>query len=110
MRHHGLTAQKQSRLNKKVYECLERFINRPLDAYYPYLYLEGMVIKSRLARKTENISLLIAVGVNSDGYREIIGVVEGASEDAASWKAFLKHLKERGLVQINLIISEATWA
>jgi len=98
---------KQSRLNKKVYERLETFINRPLESYYPYLYLDGMVIKSRLAGKTENISLLIAVGVNSDGYREIIGIAEGGSEDAASWKAFLKHLRERGLIQVDLIISDA---
>lgn len=98
---------KQSRLNKKVYERLEAFINRPLEAYYPYLYLDGMVIKSRLAGHTENISLLIAVGVNSDGYREILGVVEGMSEDAASWKAFLKALHERGLIGVDLVISDA---
>ena len=102
-----VSPQKQSRLNKKVYERLEAFIERPLAAYFPYLYLDGMVIKSRLAGKTENISLLIAVGVNSEGYREIIGIAEGGSEDAASWKAFLKHLKERGLIQVDLIISDA---
>lgn len=85
-----VSPQKQSRFNKKVHERLEVFINRPLESYYPYLYLDGMVIKSRLAGKTENISLLIAVGVNSDGYREILGIVEGMSEDGASWKAFLR--------------------
>ena len=98
---------KQSRLNKKVYERLESFINRPLEAYYPYLYLDGMVIKSRLAGRNENTSLLIAVGVNSDGYREIIGIVEGMSEDATSWKGFLKSLHERGLIQVDLVISDA---
>ena len=66
-----------------------------------------MVIKSRLSGKTENISLLIAVGVTSDGYREILGVAEGMSEDAASWKSFFKHLKERGLQNTDLIVSDA---
>lgn len=102
-----VSASKQSRLNKRVYERLEAFINRSLDNYYPYLYVDGMVIKSRMSGKTENISLLIAVGVTSDGYREILGVSEGMSEDAASWKSFFKHLKERGLENVDLIISDA---
>ncbi|MBN2253478.1 MAG: IS256 family transposase [Kosmotogaceae bacterium] len=102
-----VSPQKQSRLNKKVYEKLDKFINRPLDTYYPYLYLDGMVIKNRLAGRYENISILIAVGVNAGGYREVLGVVEGGKEDAASWKSFLKHLKTRGLKRTDLIISDA---
>ena len=98
---------KQSRLNKKVYARLEKFINRPLDSYYPYLYLDGMVVKNRLAGRYENISILIAVGVNADGYREVLGITEGGKEDAASWTAFLKHLRERGLENADLIISDA---
>lgn len=98
---------KQSRINKRVYERLEAFVNRPLESYYPYLYLDGMVIKSRMAGHTENISLLIAVGVTSQGYREILGVAEGMSEDEESWKAFLKHLRDRGVKKVGLIISDA---
>ena len=53
------------------------------------------------------MSLLVAIGVNGDGYREILGICEGAKEDKAGWSAFLKHLKERGLNGVRLIISDA---
>jgi putative transposase len=72
------TIRKQSHLNKKVYERLEFFINRPLEACYPYL--DGMVVKNRLSGKTESISSLIADGINSDGYSEILGIVEGIAD------------------------------
>jgi hypothetical protein len=49
----------------------------------------------------------VAIGVNGDGYREILGICEGAKEDKAGWSAFLKHLKERGLNGVRLIISDA---
>ena len=54
-----------------------------------------------------NVSLLVAFGVNQEGYREILGIVEGAKEDKAGWSAFLKHLKERGLTGVDLIVSDA---
>src|SRR4249919_3493561 len=54
-----------------------------------------------------DISLLVAIGVNSEGYREILGICEGAKEDKAGWSAFLKHLKSRGLKGVRLIISDA---
>src|SRR6516162_6162749 len=53
------------------------------------------------------ISLLVAIGVNSEGYREILGICEGAKEDKAGWSAFLKHLKERGLKGVRLTTSDA---
>jgi transposase-like protein len=54
-----------------------------------------------------NVSLLVAIGVNGEGYQEILGICEGAKEDKAGWSAFLKHLKERGLNGVRLIISDA---
>jgi transposase-like protein len=54
-----------------------------------------------------NVSLLVAIAVNAEGYREILGIVEGAKEDKAGWSGFLKHLKERGLKGVRLIISDA---
>jgi transposase-like protein len=53
------------------------------------------------------VSLLVAIGVNADGYRDILGICEGAKEDKAGWSAFLKHLKERGLKGVDLITSDA---
>ncbi len=54
-----------------------------------------------------NVSLLVAIAVNAEGYREILGIVEGAKEDKAGWSGFLKHLEERGLKGVRLIISDA---
>jgi putative transposase len=59
------------------------------------------------AGEVRNVSLLVAIGVNESGYREILGICEGAKEDKTGWSAFLKHLKERGLKGIRVITSDA---
>ena len=73
----------------------------------PYVYLDGIVLKRSWAGEVRNVSLLVAIGVNGEGYREILGICEGAKEDKAGWSGFLKHLKERGLTGVRLIISDA---
>jgi putative transposase len=65
------------------------------------------VLKRTWAGEVRNVSLLVAIGVNGEGYREILGICEGAKEDKAGWSGFLKHLKERGLHGVRLIISDA---
>lgn len=95
-----------SELNKKAYAHIEVWRNRPLTANYPYVYLDGIYLKRNWGGSYENISVLVALAVNEDGYREIIGAMEGGREDAASWEAFLKHLKERGLNGVRLIIGD----
>ena len=96
-----------SNLNKKIYAQIEAWRNRPIESSHPYVYLDGIVLKRSWAGEVRNVSLLVAIGVNDDGYREILGIVEGAKEDRAGWSAFLKHLKERGLSGVELIISDA---
>jgi transposase-like protein len=96
-----------SNLNKKIYEKIEAWRNRPIKGNHPYVYLDGIVLKRSWAGEVRNVSLLVAIGVNQDGYREILGICEGAKEDKAGWSAFLKHLKERGLSGVELIISDA---
>jgi transposase-like protein len=96
-----------SNLNKKIYEKIEAWRNRPIEGNHPYVYLDGIVLKRSWAGEVRNVSLLVAIGVNQDGYREILGICEGAKEDKAGWSAFLKHLKERGLSGVELIISDA---
>lgn len=71
------------------------------------VYLDGVVLKRSWAGEVRNVSLLVAIGVTADGYREILGIVEGAKEDKAGWSAFLKHLKGRGLEGVRLIVSDA---
>ena len=96
-----------SDLNKKIYETIDIWRNRPIEGTHPYVYLDGIVMKRSWAGEVRNVSLLVAIAVNTEGYREILGIVEGAKEDRAGWSGFLKHLKERGLRGVQLIISDA---
>src|SRR6478672_232432 len=96
-----------SDLNKKIYATIDTWRNRSIDGEHPYVYLDGIVMKRSWAGEVRNVSLLVAIAVNAEGYREILGIVEGAKEDKAGWSGFLKHLKERGLKGVRLIISDA---
>jgi len=95
-----------SNLNKKVYKHIEEWRNRPLTKEYPYVYLDGIVLKRSWAGEVKNVSVLVAIGVTTDGFREIIGVAEGAKEDHEGWGSFLKHLKGRGLKGVSLFITD----
>ncbi len=96
-----------SNLNKKIYVKIEEWRNRPIEGEHPYLYLDGIVMKRSWAGEVRNVSLLVASAVNSEGYREILGICEGAKEDKSGWAAFLRHLVNRGLCGVQLIISDA---
>ena len=96
-----------SNLNKKIYGTIEAWRNRAISGEHPYVYLDGIVLKRTWAGEVRNVSLLVATSVNGEGYREILGIVEGAKEDKAGWLSFLKHLKDRGLAGVRLIISDA---
>jgi putative transposase len=96
-----------SDLNKKIYETIDTWRNRPIEGDHPYVFLDGIVMKRTWAGEVRNVSLLVAIAVNAQGYREILGICEGAKEDRAGWSGFLKHLKERGLTGVRLIISDA---
>jgi len=96
-----------SKLNQKIYAQIEAWRMKPIEGEHPYVYLDGIVLKRTWAGEVRNVSLLVAIGVNREGYREILGIVEGAKEDKAGWSAFLKHLKGRGLKGVELIVSDA---
>jgi len=95
-----------SKLNKKVYLHIENWRNRPLNGEYPYVYLDGIYLKRNWGGEYENVSILVALAVNNDGYREILGAAEGSKEYKESWLNFLRHLKERGLKGTQLFISD----
>jgi putative transposase len=95
-----------SNLNKKVYEHIEAWRNRPLKGKYPYVYVDGIYLKRSWGGEYENVAILIAMAVNDDGYREVIGAAEGMKEDTASWLEFLKGLKQRGLEGTQLFIGD----
>ena len=96
-----------SNLNKKIYKKLEKWRNQPIEGSFPYVYLAGIVLKRSWAGEIKNVSVLVAIGVDQDGYRRILGVQEGHKEDKSGWGSFLAHLKERGLKGVQLIISDA---
>jgi len=95
-----------SELNQKIYSRIEEWRNRPIEGEYAYVYLDGIWLKRSWGGEVRNIAVLVAIGVRSDGYREIIGVAEGVKEDLESWRGFLRYLKSRGLKGVRLFISD----
>ena len=95
-----------SNLNKKAYEHIETWRTRPLSGEYPYVYVDGVYLKRSWGGEVQNVSILVAIGVNNDGCREILGAAEGMKEDKESWRSFFVWLKERGLTGVRLIIGD----
>jgi transposase-like protein len=96
-----------SRLNQKIYRHIEAWRNREISGEFPYLYLDGVILKRSWAGEVRNISVLVAIGIGTDGFRQILGVAEGEKEDLEGWRGFLRHLRDRGLKGVRLIISDA---
>lgn len=95
-----------SELNQKIYEKIEAWRNRPIEGQFAYVYLDGIWLKRSWGGEVKNVAVLVAVGVDADGYRQILGVCEGTKEDLESWRNFVRHLKERGLTGVKLVISD----
>ena len=95
-----------SNLNQKAYENIEKWRCRPLDGRYAYVYVDGVYLKRSWGGEVQNVSVLVAIGVNEDGYREILGAAEGMKEDHESWLNFFLWLKERGLNGVRLFIGD----
>ena len=101
-----VSASTISDLNKKAYVNIEEWRNRELKGEYPYVYVDGIYLKRNWGGEFENVSILVAIGVNSDGYREVIGAAEGLKEDKESWTNFLVWLKERGLKGVKMVVGD----
>jgi len=95
-----------SKLNQKIYARIEEWRNRKIQGEHPYVFLDGMWLKRSWGGEVQNVSILVAVGVDSKGYREVLGVCEGSKEDKGSWLSFLRYLKQRGLKGVRLFISD----
>ena len=88
-----------SELNKKAYVHIEDWRNRPLQGgRYPYVYVDGIYLRRNWGGEFENVAILVAIAVNEDGYREVLGAAEGMKEDKSSWVSFFQWLRGRGLV------------
>ena len=98
-----------SDLNQKIYEQIEAWRNRPIEGEHAYVYLDGIWLKRSWGGEVRNVVRrggLVAIGVDAEGFREVLGVCEGAKEDAESWLQFVRHLKQRGLRGVRLVISD----
>ena len=95
-----------SNLNQKAYEHIETWRSRKLTGEYAYVYVDGIYLKRSWGGEVQNVSVLVAIGVSTDGYREIIGAAEGMKEDFESWHNFFIWLKERGLTGVRLIVGD----
>lgn len=95
-----------SNLNKKIYGKIDDWRNRSIEGSHPYVYLDGISLKRSWGGEVRNVSVLVAIGVASDGFREVLGVIEGAKEDKESWCNFLRHLKGRGLRGVKLFTTD----
>ena len=73
---------------------------------YAYVYVDGIYLKRSWGGEVQNVSVLVAIGVSTDGYREIIGAAEGMKEDFESWHNSFIWLKERGLTGVRLIVGD----
>ena len=104
----GISKSRVSEMAKSLDEGVEAFRSRALDAGpYPFVWLDAMQIKSREGGRVVNVTAVMAIGVNHEGYREILGVDVITSEDGAGWLAFLRSLVSRGLGGVQLIVSDA---
>jgi transposase-like protein len=95
-----------SELNQKIYARVHEWRNRPIEAEHPYVYLDGVWLSREFGGEVRPVAVLVAIGVNADGFREILGVAEGAKEDTESWRSFLRQLKARGLRGVRLVVSD----
>jgi transposase-like protein len=96
-----------SELNKKAYVHIEDWRNRPLaGSKYPYVYVDGIYLRRNWGGEYENVAILVAIAVNEDGYREVIGAAEGMKEDKQSWVNFLVWLRNRGLSGVKLVVGD----
>jgi transposase-like protein len=95
-----------SELNQKIYGQIEEWRRRKIEGCYAYGYLDGLWLKRSWGGEVRNVSVRVAIGVDAEGFRDVLGVSEGAKEDKESWTAFLRELKERGLTGVQLFVSD----
>jgi transposase-like protein len=103
----GISKSTVSKLCKDIDERVGEFLNRPLTGDWPYLWLDATYLKVREGGRIVSVAAIIAVAVNTDGRREIIGMTVGPSEAETFWTGFLRSLKDRGLDGLKLVISDA---
>jgi transposase-like protein len=103
----GISKSQVSRLCAEIDDKIGAFLDRPLEGDWPYLWLDATYVKVRQNGRIVSVAVIVAVAVNSDGRREVLGLTVGASEAETFWTAFLRTLARRGLRGVKLVISDA---
>ena len=102
----SVSAGTVSNLNEKAFEGIEQWRSRPLVRQYRYVYIDGIYLKRSWGGSFENVAVMVAIGVNDEGYREIIGCAEGFTESKECWIEFLSWMKSRGLRGVRMITGD----
>ncbi len=103
----GISKSQVSRLCEEIDERVNAFLERPIEGEWPYLWIDATYVKVRQNGRIVSVAVIVAVGVNSDGRREVLGLDIGPSEAEPFWTAFLRQLTRRGLRGVKLVISDA---
>jgi putative transposase len=104
---HGISKSQVSRLCAEIDERVHAFLGRPIEGDWPYLWIDATYMKVREAGRIVSVAVIIAVAVNTDGVREVLGMAIGPSEAEPFWTGFLRSLMRRGLRGVKLVISDA---
>lgn len=102
----GVSKSQVSRLITEIDERVNAFLNRPIEGEWPYLWIDATYLKEREGGRIVSTAVIVAVGVNTLGKREVLGVASGPSEAEPFWKGFLRSLADRGLRGVKLVISD----
>jgi putative transposase len=103
----GVSKSQVSRLCEEIDQRVKAFLDRPIKGDWPYLWIDATYLKVRQAGRVVPVAVIVAVGVNADGRREVLGMDIGPSEAETFWTAFLRKLTRRGLRGVKLVISDA---
>src|SRR5688572_14044895 len=102
----GISKSQVSRLCEEIDGRVNAFLARPIEGAWPYLWIDATYLKVREAGRIVPVAAIVAVGVSTDGRREILGVATGPSEAEPFWKAFLRSLADRGLRGVRLVVAD----
>lgn len=103
----GISKSQVSRLCEEIDDRVKAFLDRPIEGDWPYVWLDATYVKVRRNHRIVSVAVIVAVGVNTDGRREVLGMDIGPSEAETFWTEFLRKLRRRGLRGVKLVISDA---
>jgi transposase-like protein len=103
----GISKSQVSRLCEEIDVKVKTFLDRPIEGEWPYIWIDATYLKVRRGGRIVSVAAIIAVGVNADGRREVLGLEIGTSEAEPIWTEFLRKLTRRGLRGVKLVVSDA---